>query len=125
LLDQQRDFLVNLGNSYLQEKKYADSERIFATLQQRFPDSEWGAYGLGRVQQEQGKHQAALPLFEKAATLAPQPRARIHFRIALSQQALGEKAKAITSFEKALAAKPALNKKMKEDALDKLKSLKS
>jgi tetratricopeptide (TPR) repeat protein len=125
LRDNQREILLSVASDYLKNKKYADSERVFRALQQRFPESEIGSYGLGRCEQEQGKHQAAVALFEKASSITPTPRARVQYRLGVSQQALGEKAKALASYEKALAAKPGLNKKLAEEAQDKIKALKS
>jgi tetratricopeptide (TPR) repeat protein len=122
LADQQRDVLANLGGKYVNEKKYADAERVFQEVVKRFPDSDSGPYGLARVQQEQGKHREAIAGFEKALALADRP--HIHYRIARSWQALNDKPKAIAAFEKALAFKGGLNKKFRADAEDQLKALK-
>ena len=65
--DGQRDLLVNLGNKYMADKRYADSERVYREAQKRFPDSESVVYGIARVQQEQGKHREAIAGMEQAA----------------------------------------------------------
>jgi tetratricopeptide (TPR) repeat protein len=125
VIDNQRSVWVNLGTKYLQDKKPADAERVFQQLQQRFPESEWGPYGLARVQQDLGKHQAALALLDKASSLAPNPRARIYYRVAQSLQALNDKQKALASYEKALATKPSMGKQQTEDVQKQIKALKS
>jgi tetratricopeptide (TPR) repeat protein len=123
LADMQRDLLVNLGFHYMKNKKYGDAERAFLAVQQRFPVSEMGSYGLGRNLQEQGKNKEAIPQFEKA--LAVVPRSHIHYRLGQCWQALNDKAKATGSYEKALAGKPELQKKQKSDAEQQLKALKT
>ena len=62
-------------------------------------------------------------MFEQ--TLAKFPKPWVHYRMGLSQKALGEKAKAIASLEKATAFKAGLSKKMREDAEVQLKALKA
>lgn len=123
LADNQRDMLVGLGTEYIKNKKFADGERIFREMLKRFPDSEWGSYGLGRTFQEQSRHAEAIAHFEKA--LAIEPGAHMHYRIAQCWQALGDKPRAMTAFEKALAFKPALQKKQKSDAEERLKALRA
>ncbi|MES2757428.1 MAG: tetratricopeptide repeat protein [Pseudomonadota bacterium] len=115
----QRDLINNLGNKYLGDKKYADSERMFREAQKRFPDSEGALYGLARVQQELGKHREALAGFEQANAMTR--RASTWYRIGKSQQALGDKLNAVASYGKALAFKPALPPKLRADADEQLK----
>ena len=122
VLDNQKALLIGLGSKYVQDKKYADGQRVFEALAGRFPDSEWGPYGLARTMQEQGKPRDAVALFEKALTI--EAGAHIHYRLAQCWQVLGDKGKAVASYEKALEFKPVLNKKQRSDALDQLKSLK-
>jgi tetratricopeptide (TPR) repeat protein len=122
LQDSLRDLLINLGNRYLNEKRYADSERLFREVQKRYADTEWAPYGLARVQQEQGKHREAIAGFEQALAITAKP--HMYYRIGQSWQALGEKAKASAMFEKALSFKTGLSKKMKSDAEDQIKALK-
>jgi tetratricopeptide (TPR) repeat protein len=122
LLDEQEGVLVGVGMKYITEKKLADSERVLRDAQKRFPDSDNPPYGIARIQQEQGKHREALAGFEQVLTKLAKP--HVHYRIAQSQLALGDKAKAAASFEKALAFKSGLSKKMRSDAEDQLKALK-
>lgn len=122
LADAQRDTLTNIGNKYVNDKKYGDAERVFQEVLKRFPDSDWGPYGLARIQQEQGKHQEAIGGFEKALALASRP--HIYYRMARSWQALNDKPKAIAALEKALAFKSGMGKKMRGEAEDLLKTLK-
>ncbi len=117
----QRDLLNNLGSQYLNDKKYADSERMYREAHKRFPDSEGAVYGLARVQQEQGKHREAIAGFEEAGAMTR--RAVIWYRIGKSQQALGDKLNAIGNYGKALAFKPALPSKLRADADEQLQAL--
>jgi tetratricopeptide (TPR) repeat protein len=118
----QRDLMVNLGNKYLGDKRYADSERMFREASRRHPDSDGALYGLARLQQEQGKHHEALVTMEQVIVM--NPRASAWYRIGQSQQALGDKPKAAVAYEKALAFKGGMSPKMKADAEDQLKVLK-
>lgn len=119
--DGQRDLLNNLGSQYLNDKKYADSERMYREAHKRFPDSEGAVYGLARVQQELGKHREAIALFEEAAAMTR--RAVIWYRIGKSQQALGDRINAIGNYGRALAFKPALPAKLRADADEQLQAL--
>ncbi|MDP2367822.1 tetratricopeptide repeat protein [Rhodoferax sp.] len=121
LQDAQRDLLIGLGTKYVQDKKYADGQRVFQEVARRFPDSEWGPYGMARTLQEQGRNKDAITLFEKA--LAIEPRAHIHYRMAQCWQALSDKSKALAAFEKSLDFKPGLGKKQRADAQEQLKAL--
>lgn len=123
LINMQRNILYSIGANYVQQKKYSDAERIFTDLQQRFPAKYQGAFGMGRSLQEQGKHKEALSWFEKAQTL--DTNAGIYYRLAQCLQAVNEKPKAISYFEKALSFKPALSKKLRADAEEQLKALKA
>ncbi|MES2019322.1 MAG: tetratricopeptide repeat protein [Pseudomonadota bacterium] len=122
LLDQQEGLLVNLGMKYLMDKKVADAERVFQDAQKRFPDSDNVVYGVARCQQEQGKHREALAALEQVLVKVQKP--HVHYRIAQSLQALGDKAKAVAAYEKALSFKSGLQKKYRSDAEDQLKALK-
>jgi tetratricopeptide (TPR) repeat protein len=122
LARQQRNILSNIGSAYVSEKKFADAEKIFKELIQRFPDSSIGYYGLGRSLQEQGKDKDALPHLEKSLTIDAS--ANVFYRIGKAWQGLGDKVKAIAAFEKALSFKPELSKKGRSDVEDQLKILK-
>lgn len=119
--DRQRDLLTALGHNYLQNKKYADSERIFNLVQKRYPDSEAGLYGLGRLQQEQGRYREAIAAFEQA--LAVTELSSTHYRIAHAALSMGDKARAASEFDKALVAHTALPVKFRSDAQAQLKAL--
>ena len=122
LLDQQENLMVNLAIKYGGEKKFADAERLLRDAAKRFPDSDNPPYWIARGQQEQGKHREALSGLEQLVAKSPKP--HILYRIGQSQQALGDKAKAMAAYEKALAAKSGMSKKMRSDAEDQLKALK-
>lgn len=119
----QRGVLFNIGASYVQQKKFTDAERVFGEIQQRYPDKYQGTYGMGRSLQEQGKHKEAINWFEKSQAL--EASAAVHYRLAQCLQAVNDKARAISNFEKAINFKPALSKKLRADAEDQLKALKA
>ena len=121
--DGQRDLMINLGNKYLSDKRYADSERMYREALKRHPDSDSALYGMARVQQEQGKHREAVATMEQVNVM--NPRASAWYRIGQSQQALGDKAKAAAAYEKALAYKSGMSPKMRSDAEDQLKVLRT
>lgn len=120
--DQQEGLLVNIGAKYLSDKKYPDAERVLREAVHRFPDSESAPFLIVRLQQEQGKHREAVAGLE--LLLAKQPRARLHYRMGQSLQALGDKAKAAGAFEKALALRTGLSGKQISDAETQLSALK-
>lgn len=117
-----RSVLSNLGHNLINTKKYSDAEKVFAEALQRYPDSAIGSFGLGKNLQEQGKQKESVPYFEKA--IATDASAAAYYRLAKAQQALGEKAKAISNYEKALNFHPEMAKKSKADAEEQIKSLK-
>ncbi len=122
LNDAQESLLVNIGAKYLSEKKFQDAERVLREAVKRFPDGESAPFLIVRAQQEQGKHREAVAGLE--LQLAKQPRARLHYRLGQSLQALGEKAKAAGAFEKALALRTGLSGKQISDAEKQLSALK-
>jgi tetratricopeptide (TPR) repeat protein len=122
LNERQESLLASVGNSYLHDKKYADAERVLREGQKRFPEGDDAPYLLARVQQEQGKHREAVAVLEQQ--VAKQARARIHYRMGQSLQALGEKAKAASAFEKAVALKTGLSGKQLSDAQAQISALK-
>ncbi len=121
LNDGHESLMVKIGGKYLSEKKYPDAERVLREALKRFPDSESAPFVIARVQQEQGKHREALAGLEQL--VAKQPRAHLHYRMGQSLQALGEKARAASAFEKALALKT-LSEKQIADAEAQLSALK-
>jgi tetratricopeptide (TPR) repeat protein len=122
LNERHEGLLASIGNKYMSEKKFADAERMLREAQKCFPEGDTAPYLLARVQQEQGKHREAVAALELQA--ARQARARIHYRLGQSLQALGEKAKAASAFEKALALRSGLSGKQISDAQAQLTALK-
>ncbi len=122
LNERQEGLLINLGNKYLLTKKFADADRVLREALKRFPEGEWAPYLLVRAQQEQGKHREAVAALE--LLVAKQARAHLHYRLGQSLQALGEKAKAVGAFEKALALKTGLSEKQLSDAQSQVAALK-
>ncbi len=115
--------LMAVGITHLSEKKYSDATRVLGEAQKRYPDSPTIAYSIARVHQEQGKHREALAILDQVVIKTPLP--HVHYRIAKSLQAIGDKPKATAAFEKALAFKTGLAKTMRADAEEQLKALKS
>ena len=123
IADGQRDLMLSLAAKHLSAKRYANSERLCREAIKRHPDSDGALYSLARVQQEQGKHREAVATLEQV--LAMNPRAGAWYRIGQSQQVLGDKEKAMTAYEKALAYKAGMSSKMKSDAENQLKALRA
>jgi tetratricopeptide (TPR) repeat protein len=122
LQDMLRQSLVGTGALYLQDKKFDDATRVFNSIISRFPASYMGAYGLGRVAQEQGKYDQALTHYAKAQAI--QTSGLTHFRVGQTHQAAGDKPAAIAALEKAIAA-GGLSKGQREDAGKRLTQLKA
>ncbi|HEY0063743.1 MAG TPA: tetratricopeptide repeat protein [Telluria sp.] len=122
LAEQQVGVLTAIAFKHLSQKRVGEAERIFNDAIKRFPDNDDVEYGQARVLQEQGKHREALVMLEQA--VAKDDRSHIHYRIAKSLQALGEKARAKAEFEKALSFKADLPANMKSDSEEQLKVLK-
>ena len=115
--------LMAVGITHLSEKKYSDATRVLGEAQKRYPDSPTIAYAVARVHQEQGKHREALAILDQVVTKTPLP--HVHYRMAKSLQAIGDKSKATAAFEKALSFKTGLAKTMRADAEEQLKALKT
>jgi len=118
----QPGILVEIGLELIKEKKFSDAEKVFREMIQRYPDSSAAYLGLGRSLQEQGKLKEALPQLEKSLSI--DATAAVLYRLGKTWQALGDKTKAIASFEKALAFTPLLGPKARADAEEQLKTLK-
>ena len=122
LQDRHQDLYASIAVQHMGAKKFADAERIARDGLRHYPDSENFPFMIARTLQEQAKHRDALAMLEPI--MAKTPRATIAYRMGQSLQALGEKPRAIAAYEKALAYKPPLSKKLRPDAEDQLKSLK-
>lgn len=118
----QLNVLLGIGAGLMKEKKFAEAEKLLRETSQRFQDSANAYLGLGRALQEQGKLKEALPPLEKSLNM--RVTASTLYRIGKTWQGLGDKAKAISAFEKALVSTPALNKSAHDDAQAQLLALK-
>lgn len=123
LLDRHESLYNTITIKYLNDKKMAEAERNAQAALRAYPASEFAAFAQARVRQEQGRHREALAALEALLAKHP-PRAYVLYRVGQSQQALGDKAKAMSAYEKALASTPALNPKQKSDAQTQLAALK-
>ena len=123
LTDMQRKLLIGAGRVYIEAKQYVDAERVFKEVQKRYPDNAWGPFLLARVNQDQGKCAAALPLFEK--TIALEADGYAYFLMAQCLELLNEKNRALAAFERALEFKNNLNKQHQKEAAARIKALKA
>ncbi|KPF69391.1 hypothetical protein IP84_05925 [beta proteobacterium AAP99] len=121
LLDQQRGLIFGVANQYAGAKRWADASRMYNEVIKRFPESEWGPFGVGRALHEQGKCNEAVPMYERS--IAMKARAAAHFRLGQCLNTLGDKAKANAQVTRALAMQPGLSKKQREEAEALLKTL--
>jgi tetratricopeptide (TPR) repeat protein len=121
LQDQQRGLIFGVANQYAGAKRWADASRMYNEVIKRFPESEWGPFGVGRALHEQGKCNEAVPMYERS--IAMKARAQTHFRLGQCLNTLGDKAKANAQVTRALGMQPGLSKKQREEAEALLKTL--
>lgn len=119
----QRDLLFNVALQYGGHKKPAEAERTLRELARRFPDSDLVPLGQARLLQEQGKNAEAVPWYEKAIAIDARP--TTWFRLGKVLQAINDKARAAKAFEQALVQKVGLSKKMRSEAEEALKAVRS
>jgi tetratricopeptide (TPR) repeat protein len=117
----QSEILVELGFTLIREKQWQAAANTLQATVQRFPDSAPAYLGMGRLLLEQGKAKEALIPLEKSLTI--NATAAVWYRLGKTWQALGDNAKAKSSFAQALAFSPALTEKAREDAQQQLKVL--
>jgi TolA-binding protein len=110
-----------VANQYAGAKRWADASRMYNEVIKRFPESEWGPFGVGRALHEQGKCNEAVPMYERS--IAMKARAQTHFRLGQCLNTLGDKAKANAQVTRALGMQPGLSKKQREEAEALLKTL--
>lgn len=123
LQQRHEDLLITIGATHMGAKKFAEANRVLGEAQKRYPDSPSVGFLSARLQQEQGKHREAVAILEQVLVKMPQP--HVHYRIAKSLQAMGDKARASAAFEKALSFKNGLAKTQRADAEEQLKTLRS
>jgi tetratricopeptide (TPR) repeat protein len=121
LLIEQKNLLASIGFTLIREKKYSQAQSIFSETIRRHPDFARGYLGIGIAELESNKPQNAVASLEKS--LALDPSASALYRMAKTQQALGDRAAAISFYERAVRFKPGLNKTDKSDAENQLASL--
>jgi tetratricopeptide (TPR) repeat protein len=121
LATQQKTLLMNIGNALVNQKKYTQAQKLFFDITQRYPAYSGGYFGIGKVMQETGKQVETITYMEKSLRLDSS--ASACYRMAKAWQALGDKPKAISFYEKALDFSPGLNKDNKTDAENQLKVL--
>ena len=121
LRERQDEVLAAVAANALRDKKFADAERVLREGMKRYPDSFTQHYFMARTLQDQGKHREAVPFFEQSLEKSQRPYA--HYRMAKSLQAIGDKTRAASAFDRALTYKAGLSKNMRDDATAQLKSV--
>lgn len=121
ILRQQRDILLEIGQSQLQKPELAAAQHTYQAVIERHPTSAGAYFGLGRVLLAQGKASEALAPLQQALNLDAS--AAVHYRLGKTWQALGDKDKAIAAYQSALAFTPALSEKTRADAQTQLAQL--
>jgi len=104
LSDMQRGILNSLGHISIEQKKFAEGDRIFRDISKRYPEHADGQFGLGKSLQQQGKPKEALVHLENALKI--EENARTYYRLGQCWQQLQEKTKAIGAYEKHSLLKP-------------------
>jgi tetratricopeptide (TPR) repeat protein len=102
---------VSLGNAYLQDKQYTQSETAFKKAEQLNPQDPVAPYTLGQQYLTQGKLSAALAQFQKAQKLDPKD-GNVYYGLGEVYNKQGDYKQAATELTKALNLKsdfPAAN----------------
>ena len=119
----QTKILHEIASRYIQKKENSLAAKLYAELVKRYPSSIVAHSQLGRLLQEQNKHQEAAPVLEKLTQL--EPSAQNFYRLSKSQIVLNDKINANLSLEKSINAAPGLNKKDLQDAQALVKQIKN
>lgn len=102
---------VSLGNAYLQNKQYSDSEKAFKKAEQLNPRDPVAPYTLGQQYLTQGNLTGALTQFQKTQKLSPKD-GNVYYALGEVYNKKGDYKEAVTNLKKALSLKsdfPAAN----------------
>ncbi len=98
-----RGWAVRAGMGMVNSGQAAKAQPLFERLTREQADSAGPYYGLARARGEQGAHEDALKLYEQAQRLKGAAQWPLQYRIGMSQQQLGRKDDARSSFKKYVA----------------------
>lgn len=102
---------VSLGNAYLQNKQYSDSEKAFKKAEQLNPRDPVAPYTLGQQYLAQGNLSGALTQFQKTQKIVPKD-GNVYYAMGEVYNKKGDYKTAVTNLTKALSLKsdfPAAN----------------
>jgi len=102
---------VSLGNAYLQDKQYTQSESAFKKAEQLNPQDPVAPYTLGQQYLTQGNLSGALAQFQKTQKLSPND-GNVYYALGEVYNQMGNYKQAVTDLTKALSLKssfPAAN----------------
>jgi tetratricopeptide (TPR) repeat protein len=95
---------VSLGNAYLQNKQYSDSEKAFKKAEQLNPSDPVAPYTLGQQYLTQGNLSGALTQFEKAQKISPND-GNVYYALGEVANQMGDYQDAVASLTKSLYLK--------------------
>jgi tetratricopeptide (TPR) repeat protein len=104
VLNDARSWAIQAGMGMVNSGQASKAQPHFERLTREQPDAAGPFYGLARARGELGAHEEALKLYEQATKLKGAAQWPLLYRIGLSQQQLGRKDEAKTSFRKYIAA---------------------
>ena len=96
---------VSLGNAYLQNKQYSDSEKAFKKAEQLNPSDPVAPYTLGQQYLTQGNLSGALTQFEKTQKISPND-GNVYYALGEVCNQLGDYQDAVANLTKSLYLKP-------------------
>lgn len=96
---------VSLGNAYLQNKQYSDSEKAFKKAEQLNPQDPVAPYTLGQQYLTQGNLAGALTQFQKTQRISPND-GNVYYALGEVYNKKGDYKDAVTNLTRALNLKP-------------------
>jgi tetratricopeptide (TPR) repeat protein len=94
-----------LGYAYWKLHRYADAGKAFERELKFDPPDPYSLYYLGRIAAAQGRHREAIRHFQKAAAISPI--LEVHQRLGSAYLQVGDLARAINNYERAVKLHPA------------------
>jgi len=96
---------VSLGNAYLQNKQYSDSEKAFKKAEQLNPSDPVAPYTLGQQYLTQGNLSGALTQFEKTQKISPND-GNVYYALGQVCNQMGDYQDAVANLTKSVYLKP-------------------
>jgi eukaryotic-like serine/threonine-protein kinase len=109
---------VGVGRVFIEQRNYAEAEKILRQGVDRVTEPTYINYWLGLALYRQERYEEAQPQFEKATQLAPD-NPGVHFWLGLNLEKLQRYPEARTAYERAVALDP--NYQEANDALERLR----